>query len=146
MISRSHLNGFAHFFCSLFLLSTFLSRKISTPSNCTIVKGDCVSSDGPYIVEDGSWSVIIIATKVCNIAWCGRGLIWWELCIDFYTFSHIGPLHQWTSWHPSTFMVVKRKYIVMIWYWMIIGTMWFWVSLSHFPMHHFEDSCGITCY
>ena len=52
--------------CQFFVY--FLSRKISTPSNCTIVKGDCVSSAGPYAVGDGSCSVIIIANEVCNIA------------------------------------------------------------------------------
>jgi hypothetical protein len=60
-------------FLSIFLF--FLSRKISTPSNCTIVKGDFVSSDGPYIVGDDPRTVIIIATKVCNIA-CPVKICW----------------------------------------------------------------------
>jgi hypothetical protein len=37
-------------------------------------------------------------------------------------YFHTEPLHQWTRRHPSTFMVVKGMYVVIIWYWMIIGT------------------------
>ena len=72
--------------CRFFVF--FLSRKISTPSNYTIVKGDCASLAGPYTVGDGSRSFIIIANKVCNIAcpvmisWISKYCtVWWHLIL-----------------------------------------------------------------
>jgi hypothetical protein len=52
--------------CRFFVF--FHYKNFSTTSNYTIVKGDYMSLAGPYSVEDGSRSVIIIVNKVCDIA------------------------------------------------------------------------------
>jgi hypothetical protein len=70
----------SRFFCVFYLSKNFI--------NCTIVKGDSVSSTGPCTVGDGPRSVIIIANEVCNIAcpamisWISKYCtVWWHLIL-----------------------------------------------------------------